>query len=139
MLIKLEYVSSMQLTMTIRSRLTPTKFSYPYRHSLTNEHSRTTVSRQRGRGGMGDRFIVFLFISEQNRNLFCSSKKMFSEKNQRLPTIRIHNRTYEEPDFFEKQIGQKNLFWRSPFLILLYGSPLSRVTHVWCPSPHLTR
>jgi hypothetical protein len=29
--------SSMQLTMTIRSRLTPTTFSYPCSHSLTNE------------------------------------------------------------------------------------------------------
>ncbi len=39
--------SSMQLTMTIRSRLTPTTFTYPCSHSLTNEHSRR-VSRSEG-------------------------------------------------------------------------------------------
>jgi hypothetical protein len=27
----------------------------------------------------------------------------------------------------------------SPFLLLLYGSPLSRVDSIWCPSPHLTK
>ena len=37
--------SSMQLTMKIKSRLTPTTFSYPCIHSLTNEHSSSRVSR----------------------------------------------------------------------------------------------
>jgi hypothetical protein len=43
-------VTSIHLTMTSRNRHTPTTFNYPYRHSLTNEHCSSRVSREQNWG-----------------------------------------------------------------------------------------
>jgi hypothetical protein len=44
------FTTSVQCTTTIRRSLTPTTFSYPCSHSLTNEHSDSRVSRSEGEG-----------------------------------------------------------------------------------------
>jgi hypothetical protein len=48
--LRVSSASSMQLTMTIRSRLMSTTFRYPCSHSLTHEHSSSRVSRWEGEG-----------------------------------------------------------------------------------------
>jgi hypothetical protein len=45
--------SSIQLTMTIRNRHTPTAFNYPCRHSFTNAQCSSRVSRYRWKGRNG--------------------------------------------------------------------------------------
>ena len=42
---RVSLASSIQLTMTIRKSLRPSTLNYPFRHSLTNEHCSSRVTR----------------------------------------------------------------------------------------------